>query len=178
MQRREVVRYLGAALALPFLPRSAEAAIEAGERLHRRLADEAVPFRTLNPAEGALVTDIAEMIIPRTHTPGATSEHVPEFIDLVLTEWMSDEERSTFMHGLADISAKGFTTMAPPQRIELLTALDASRSDATGAGHTFGRIKALTVYGYFTSPRVERDVLKLQMFFDGYHGNVPFTPGA
>src|SRR5438132_492692 len=49
MERRQVVRFLGAALALPFLPRSAAAAIELGEQLHLRIDDAKgdVAFRTL-----------------------------------------------------------------------------------------------------------------------------------
>lgn len=178
MQRREVVRFLGAALALPFLPRNAEAAIEMGQRLHRQLADEDVTFRTLNAAQRALVTDIAESIIPQTDTPGATAVQVPAFIDLILTEWMHDDERAGFLSGLDAIGAKGYAGMARAQKDDLLTALDAARHDDTGAGHAFGRLKALTVYGYFTSEPVQRDVLKTQMFFDGYHGDVPFTPAT
>lgn len=178
MQRREVVRYLGAALALPFLPRSAEAAIDLGERIHLRLVDEGETFRTLNPAQRALVSDIAEMIIPETDTPGAKRVRVPEFIDLILTEWMADDERAAFLTGLSEIEAKGFATMSPAQRTDLLTTLDGAREDKTGAGHSFGRLKALTVYGYFTAAPVEQKVLKMQMFFNGYHGNVPFTPAT
>ena len=42
MRRREVVRFLGAALALPFLPRGAEAAIQLGKSLHefRRASED------------------------------------------------------------------------------------------------------------------------------------------
>jgi hypothetical protein len=101
---------------------------------------------------------------------------VPEFIDLILTEWMSDGERAAFLDGLAAIDAKAFARVSPARKEELLTSLDAVRADATGAGHTFGRLKALTVYGYFTSPLVQRDILKMRMFFDGYHGDVPFSP--
>jgi hypothetical protein len=178
MHRREVVRYLGAALALPFLPRSAEAAIVLGEQLHLRLAGEEVPFRTLNAAQQALVTDIAELIIPETETPGATSVNVPQFIDLILTDWMSDDERAAFLAGLDDIGAKGFAGLSHAGKTNLLTTLDAARGDKTGAGFSFGRLKALTVYGYFTSKPVQRDLLKTRMFFDGYHGNVPFTPAT
>ena len=71
MRRREAVQFLGAALALPFIPRNAEKAIKLAEEIHRRLGD--VPFRTLNPDQQKLVTAIAEMIIPETDTPGATS---------------------------------------------------------------------------------------------------------
>lgn len=178
MDRRQAVSLLGAALALPFLPRNAEAAVELGERLHRHIAFDDPTFRTLNATQRALVTALAESIIPETDTPGATSVQVPQFIDLILTDWMSDDERSAFLTGLDAIGAKGFATAAPAQRTQLLSALDASRGDASGAGHAFGRLKALTVYGYFTSERVQREILKTQMFFDGYHGDVPFTPAT
>lgn len=183
MRRREVVRFLGAALALPFIPRGADAAIEFGERLHARLGD--VPFRTLNPAQRSLVTNIAEMIIPETDTPGATTVKVPEFIDLILTEWAPDEDRAAFLAGLSDIDARAaamgtprFVDMPGPKKIELLTALDAARGDKAGAGLAFARLKALTVYGYFTSKYVDQEILKTQMFFNGYQGSVPFTPAV
>ena len=183
MQRREVVRFLGAALALPFLPRNAEVAIKLGESLHLRIGD--VPFRTLNREQQALVTTIAEMIIPETDTPGATNVKVPEFIDLILSEWASDDERAAFLAGLADIDARAaasgtsrFVDMPSARKVELLTTLDAARADKSGAGLAFARLKALTVYGYFTSRPVQQDVLKTRMFFNGYDGNVPFTPAV
>src|SRR6266550_3344096 len=156
MRRREVVRFLGAALALPFLPRNAELAIKMGESLHRRVGD--VPFRTLDRQQQALVTTIAEMIIPETDTPGATSVKVPEFIDLILTERATDEEKAAFLAGLHDIDVRAaamgssrFVALPAAKKVELLTALDAARGDKAGAGLAFGRLKALTVYGYFTS---------------------------
>jgi hypothetical protein len=183
MRRREVVRFLGAALALPFLPRGAEAAIQLGKSLHERLGD--VPFRTLNSNQQALVTNIAELIIPETDTPGATSVKVPEFIDLILTEWASDDERAAFLAGLGDIDARAsamgsprFVGLPAGKKVELMTTLDAATAEKTGAALAFGRLKALTVYGYFTSKPVEQDILKMQMYFNGYQGNVPFTPAV
>jgi hypothetical protein len=179
MDRRHAIQHIGAALALPFLPRSAAASVHAGEALHLRLLSEEVPFRTLNARQQVLVTEIAEMIIPETGTPGAKSVKVPEFIDLILTEWMSDDEKSAFLAGLDEIDAKGFATMPYAGKGDTLTALDAARQESAGAGHAFGRLKSLTVYGYFTSQKVQREVLKTQMIFmDGYKGNVPFTPAT
>lgn len=178
MHRRQVVRYLGAALALPFLPRNADAAIQLGEELHLRLLGEEVPFRTLNARQQKLVTEIAEFIIPQTDTPGATSVKVPEFIDLILTEWMSDDEKAAFLSGLDAIDAKGFANLSREGKTTLLTAFDKTRNDKTGAGHAFGRLKSLTVYGYFTSAPVQQDILKTEVMFDSYQGNVPFTPAT
>jgi hypothetical protein len=181
LRRREVVKFLGAALALPFIPANAEKALALAADVHRRLGDGF--FRTLNSDQQRLVTTIAEMIIPETDTPGATTVRVPEFIDLILTEWASDQEKAAFLAGLADIdkraSALGaahFVDLPKVQQTSLLTTLDAARADKEGAGLAFGRLKSLTVYGYFTSRVVEQDILKVQMFFNGYDGNVPFTP--
>lgn len=183
MRRREVVQFLGAALALPFIPRNAELAIKFAKRLHLELGD--VPFRTLNRDQQALVTTIAEMIIPETDTPGATSVKVPEFIDLILTDWASDTERATFLAGLHDIDARAlemgashFVALPVAKKVGLMTALDSANGDKVGAAFAFARLKALTVYGYFTSKPVEQDILKVQMFFNGYQGNVPFTPAV
>ena len=176
MHRRQVVRYLGAALALPFLPKSADAAITLGEELHRRLLTEEVPFRTLNARQQALVAAIADFVIPKTDTPSATDVKVPEFVDLIATEWMSDDERAAFLSGLNEIDAKGLANLSTDQKVAALTSLDKARKDKTGAGYAFGRLKALTVYGYFTSEPIQHDVLKTKVMFDGYHGDVPFTP--
>src|SRR5256714_11824697 len=183
MRRREAIQFLGAAIAMQFVPRNAQAVIELGERLHRQIGD--VPFRTLNAAQQKLVTQIAEMIIPETETPGATSVKVPEFIDLIFTEWASDEEKATFLAGLRDIDARAsamgssrFVGLPAAKKVELMTALDAPTAEKTGAAFAFHRLKALTVYGYFTSKLVEQDILKVQMFFNGYQGNVPFTPAV
>jgi hypothetical protein len=47
------------------------------------------------------------------------------------------------------------------------------RAAKAGAGHAFGRIKSLTVFGYFTSQVVQRDVLKTPMAFASYIGCAP-----
>jgi hypothetical protein len=191
MQRREVVRFLSAALALPFLPSNADAAIRLGKDIHRRLSEGS--FRTLTRDQQALVTDITEMIIPETDTPGAQSVKVPEFIDLILTEWADDTEKSGFLAGLADIDTKAsaigvqqqgdtksarFVQLAPSQKTDLLTQLDTVRNETSGAGLAFARLKQLTVYGYFTSEHVQEKILHRQMYFPRYEGNVPFTPAV
>jgi len=190
MHRRELLGLLGAVTALPFLPRGADAAVELGRRVHRALGD--VPFRTLNADQQALVADIAEIIIPETDTPGARSVKVPEFIDLILTEWAPDGEKARFLAGLADIDSKAaalpgavqqgqaplFVHLPAARKTELLTTLDAAREERSGAGFAFGRLKSLTVYGYFTSQVVDQRVLKTQLYFDRYRGDVPFTPSV
>jgi len=179
MDRREALRVLGSVAALPFFNGPADAALRAAAHAHDDLGETAT-FRTLNAAQQQLVIALAERIIPRTDTPGATDVHVAEFIDLILSEWASEEEQREFLGGLADIEnlsnrAGGATFAASDDKttLEVLRILDGMRNDTAGAGKAFAQIKSLTVHGYFTSERVQREVLKTRMFFTHYDGNAP-----
>ena len=127
MQRRDALRLLASATALPLLSRKAFSMFQ---DVHDKLPATAV-LKTLNPHQDATVTLISELIIPQTDTPGAKAARVNEFIDLILTEWYDDEEKSTFVNGLADVDArarellgKDFIDCSQKSQVELLEALD------------------------------------------------------
>jgi hypothetical protein len=136
---------------------------------HDQLAEQSA-LKTLNPHQNETVTTIAEIIIPQTNTPGAKAARVNEFVDLIVTEWYDEEERSTFLTGLADVDArtrdlygKDFVQCGEKQQIELLQALDdevaAARSEADvrrrrsrpPEKNFFFMMKQLTLVGYYTS---------------------------
>jgi hypothetical protein len=161
MHRRDLVRSLAAALALPALAGGeAERLFAAGRRTHRRAG------RTpgvLDPHQRETVTALAELILPATDTPGARAAGVHDFIDVMLADWYSTEARDAFLAGLADLDARAraagaadFLGASDAQQGELLRALDAEVQALRAAKqdpehHFFQRMKFLTVYGYFTS---------------------------
>src|SRR5512141_2022267 len=102
MNRREVLRLLAATAISSTIPSDLFAL---GREAHRQLGN-AVALRTLNKHEDATVATISELIIPTTDTPGAKAARVNEFIDLILTEWYDEEEKSIFMTGLTDVDAR------------------------------------------------------------------------
>src|SRR6184192_968763 len=55
----------------------------------------------LNEEQAALVSELAEIIIPKTDTPGAIEAGVPSFIDGLLKEVYSKEQKENFLKGLA-----------------------------------------------------------------------------
>lgn len=183
MQRREMLKVLGATAALPFVPRRANAAVRLAESVHQRLELErrsgAVALKVLSAEQNELVTTIAEMIIPETDTPGATATHVNEFVDLLLAEWFEDSDRSRFLAGIDAIDhearatyGKRFVELATPDRELTLRALDGARDAGEGAGRAFSDLKRLTVYGYFTSELVQKNVLKTNIWPGRYDGCV------
>lgn len=136
MNRRAVIRLLAAAAALPALPREL---LALGHEVHSQLAPTTA-LRALNAHQNAMVTVMAELIIPATDTPGAKAARVNEFIDLMLAEWYPEKDRARFLAGLGDVDArsrvlfgKDFVDCAENQQVEILTALDAELARAREA---------------------------------------------
>src|SRR3989441_10334651 len=162
MNRREMVRLLSGALAAPLaagLPAERLAAL--GRSVHARARGRAL--QVLDPHQSETVATIAELIIPATDTPGARAAQVDRFIDLLLAEWATDDDRASFLKGLADVDARAhaafgtdFLTATEAQRVTLLTQLDAAAQERRTAKTDaqppfFQRMKFLTVFGYCTS---------------------------
>ena len=85
----------------------------------------------LNDAQRALVSEIADIIIPRTSTPGAKDAKVGPFIELMLKDCYKTQEQQNFLDGLADADAraskafgKKFMETTAAQQTELLTAIE------------------------------------------------------
>lgn len=161
MNRRDLLRLVGSALVIPALAGlSPEQLLALGRRIHRRAGP-----RVLDQHQNAIVTTIAEHIIPATDTPGASAARVNEFIDLVLAEWYADDQRDRFLRGLADVEArsqglfgKPFLDATPTQQVAVVSGLDAEVTALRDAGdretaerHFFHQMKYLALWGYYTS---------------------------
>lgn len=155
MQRREVLRLLaGSAASVALAPLSPSERLQLGVALHA----EARAGEALDSAQYALVSDLAEAIIPRTDTPGALDAGVPAFIDRMMAWWFTGEERDRFVAGLAAIQARLTPAAA---KTDVLTALDSATSREPGSAEdAWARLKSMTVYGYFSSKLVQEDVLQ------------------
>src|SRR5688500_20244655 len=95
MQRREALTLIGATALSPLLsPLSAAERWRVGAGLHERAGTQGAG-KALTPAQMALVTALADTILPKTETPGAVEVGVPAFVDLLFAEWYPDrsEER-------------------------------------------------------------------------------------
>jgi gluconate 2-dehydrogenase gamma chain len=104
MNRREALRLLAGGAALQLAPSKMLALMREARAV---LQDQPSPTpKTLNPHQYATVKTMAELIIPRTETPGATDVGAADFIDLILTEWYEDSERTRLLAGIADVDTR------------------------------------------------------------------------
>jgi hypothetical protein len=139
----------------------------------------------LTTAQGALMSAVAERILPRTDTPGALDVGVPAFIDRFYGEFMSPEDQKLLVAGLAEIdsgarSAHGasFATLTAAQQDSVLRAVATAQSSAsTSLGATnpssFALLRSTTILGYFTSDQVGKNVLHYDPVPGAYDGCAP-----
>ena len=185
MKRREALKVLGAAASVPLVATlSARDAHALGVRIHEDLARRGhLALSGLTAEQRRMVAAMAEVIIPETDTPGAKAVGVDGFIDILVGEWFDDEERTTFLAGIAETDARArrafgklFADGTAAEQNALARTLDAESTTArrTNAPRTFfNRMKDVTVYAYFTSEKVQKDVFKHRMFFERYDGCAP-----
>lgn len=139
---------------------------------------------------------LAEMVIPRTDTPGALDAGVPAFIGMMVAKWYTDLERQIFLDGLQELDAhcrdrfgKDFIAAGPEQREAAL--VDAEQralsyvSPVPGGFFSrmskvideqapfFTKLKELTVIGFLASEVGAKQFLAhnpIPMRFDGDWG--------
>ena len=139
MERRELIQWLVATAGLQSLNALDPADLLAlGRDVHRG----APVRRTLSAVDVA-----AERILP-----GAAAANVGAFIDKMLTDWHTPEERERLLAGLKELDSGGnFVDRNEADQLALLNALDNAAFAAGTNDHWFARLKYLTVYGYCTS---------------------------
>ncbi|MEM1112205.1 MAG: gluconate 2-dehydrogenase subunit 3 family protein [Pseudomonadota bacterium] len=136
------------------------------------------------------ITTASEVIIPRTDTPGAIDAGTPRFIELLVSDWFTDEERAPFMAGLADLLERAggdFAALAPAGQLALFEALEEEASDSSwySLGNIFRvwdfeapficQLKELTVLGFFLSKVGATQVLRDNPM-GRFDGDVPLGP--
>jgi len=192
MNRREALQMLATGAVIPLLPGHLPALM----REARSLVENPPAVRSLNAHQELTVRTMAEMILPKTDTPGATDVGASQFIDLMLTEWYDEPVRSMFLKGLADVDArsqslfgKDFVACSPIQQAEILKALGEKMVEEAGAAREqpqttrrapmrridnnfYSVLRRLTLTAYYTSEAGATAELHFEMIPDGYHGCV------
>ncbi|NJN42123.1 MAG: gluconate 2-dehydrogenase subunit 3 family protein [Flammeovirgaceae bacterium] len=128
--------------------------------------------------QAILITQVAEIIIPKTETPGATDVGVPGFIEQIIKETYTKEKSDLFLQGLGefDLTAnermgKSFIQLDPEDQqsftIEIHNAAIAEKADQ----RPFILVmKELTMLGFFISEVGATQVLQYKEVPGEYKG--------
>lgn len=173
MDRRELLKALGAAGLLALLPNKAAIAwarVETGERVVDGLSDSQL----------ALVGAIADVLLPRTNSPSATDVGVPTFVNVIVSENYSTEERAAFVAGLDAFDAKvksgagsAFVELDAEARAAAVSSIESATDRRSEPARTYWRLKGLVVHGYFTSEEVMKRVLHTEIMPGRFDGSAP-----
>ncbi len=189
MQRREVLRILATGTALQLAPRSMLAMLT---RARREIASQST-VRSLNAHQDATLRVMTELILPRTETPGAADVGATEFINLMLTEWFDERDRSRFLSGLEDVDArsrslfgKDFVDGSPVQQSAILTALGEKMLQESApnplpfamgppSDNFYSMLRRLTLSAYYTSEAGATDELHFEIIPERHSECEPAT---
>ena len=148
----------------------------------------------LTPAQRKIIAAMAEVVIPRTDTPGAIDAGVPNFIELMASDWFNEQESAIFSAGIKameeqvpSVYGKPFDQLDAAQQLEIMEELEAQASDSSW--YEYGnvqrefisdapficQVKELTIWGFFTSEVGATQVLRYEPMPMAFDGNTPLS---
>ncbi|MDX1733583.1 MAG: gluconate 2-dehydrogenase subunit 3 family protein [Halioglobus sp.] len=146
-------------------------------------------------AQRKVIAAMAEVVIPRTDTPGAIDAGVPKYIELMAADWLNDQEKAIFEAGLADMEqripeqyGKPFDQLDTGQQLEIMEAMEDAAADSSWYDFAnvqrqfvsdapfICQIKELTVWGFFTSEVGSKQVLRYNPMPMKFDGDIPLGP--
>lgn len=183
MQRRELLRraawMLGGAISAP----AALAILQGCSAKDPAVGATAFKPKFLTGASQMdIVTEIADIIIPKTDTSGAIDAGVPAFIDLVLADVYPKDAQQRFTAGLGEFAAaaaagsKPFLEQDPAQRIAFVKQSLEQALEAEGNPKPFILMaRELTLLGFFTSKVGITENMEYVAVPTAFHGCVPLS---
>lgn len=177
LKRREVLRraawVLGGAISAP-----AALAILQGcsSKDAPKAADWTPKFFKGN--EAAVITAIADVILPKTDTSGALDANVPAFIDSMLAEVYAADAQQRFHEGFSEFetSAKDFLKQdKAAQTTTVKSALEAALATEQPQRPFILTVRELTLLGFYTSELGITENMQYEAVPTVYHGCVPVS---
>lgn len=126
-----------------------------------------------------LVRALGDIIIPATDTPGAVAAGVHDFINHYTAYCASSAEQQQLLATLARIESAAhgefktaFTALTNAQQLQLLNAMEQAQNGFSQADRKgLKQLKALVVFGYYTSEPGATQELAYLAIPGGYKGN-------
>lgn len=141
----------------------------------------------LSSDQGILVSQVSEIIIPKTDTPGAKDVGVPSFIDSILKDCAAKADQDNFLNGLKEFDDAAKTEYGDPF-VELSgdqqsafvkkihdAAIEADKKAPSEKRPFILTMKEYTMLGFFTSEIGATQVLQYEAVPGSYKGCIPVS---
>ncbi len=145
---------------------------------------------SLSDAQVALLDEVGETILPKTNTPGAKETGIGNFMRSIITDCYEAKDQQIFTAGFKKLDEAcdkmhktSFMKATAEQRTSLLTALDKEAKEYNKTKkkedpeHYFTMYKQLTLWGFFTSEKGSKEVLRYEAVPGKFDGNLPYKKG-
>jgi len=110
--------------------------------------------------------DLAEVILPRTSTPGAKDARVERFIDSMIAGWMSPGQKEITIAGLNGLISRGFSDLSFEEQTQFVQDL----LDDEDGRNFFRLFKRMAALGLFTSETGATEILRYDEIPGDYYG--------
>jgi len=177
MQRRDALKALLAISAAGALV-ACKADSNTGEGKAKKLSSSP----KLSVSEMALVSAVAQTIIPMTETAGAVEAGVPAVIQSLFTEWGDDNYCNYWRGGLDNLEqhfikngGQAFAKMSASQQANLLGKYDAQAYAEAGFDDFYKSMKSTIATAYYMSEPGATEELAYEAVPGEWRGCVPLS---
>jgi len=110
----------------------------------------------LDKRQMIVVEDFAEVLLPRTGTPGAKDAMVVRFMDHLLDGFLSIEEKQFILENIDEMVQDGFSDLSVSEQIVYVRRMIENGGESL---EFFRRFKQLAMLGFFSSEKGATQVL-------------------
>ncbi len=143
--------------------------------------------------EALLMSSLVDTILPRTETPGALDVKVDVFLDKVFAKTFDEESQVNIRSQMADFNQSceqkygdSFSDLSKEDKVEVLKSAEENSPKFNGSvwGTAVGTqkpvgfyrsIKSMTIWAYFTSEEIGKNVLNYDPIPQEYEGCKPLS---
>ena len=131
-----------------------------------------------NANEMTVLTDVAEIMIPKTDTPGAKDAQVALVLDGLMLTWAGKKTKEQYKECIVQIQTiardtyqEKYIDLSLKQRTQLIEQLDirAFENKKTGLSASYRKLKEIIFHVYYTSEEANPDFVLIP---GGYRGNL------
>jgi hypothetical protein len=141
-----------------------------------------IPLKSIkiDPEDEAMLADLAEIILPKTDTPGARDIFAHLFVLKMVDDCATQEQQENYMQGMKEFESfvekktgKSFTALHDDQKKAIVAELNQQKPSEKGIGFFYQATKYLTIEAYTTCEFYLTKIRGYKMLPGKFQGCVP-----